>query len=94
MQCTCAHDCLSLDVAAGSAACLKDIQRFLRNDDAQSRETFFTLGEFDVAKQHLMPLITTYPDNVEVVFNARECISLRTNPPVGICPASGALSRA
>lgn len=73
-----------VDVAAGHAACLKDIQRFLRNDDAQSRETFFTLGEFDVAKHHLMPLITTYPDDVEVVFNARELPSVLATPPVTI----------
>lgn len=61
-------------------ACLKDIQRFLRNDDSQSRETFFTLGEFDIAKHHLMPLITTYPGDVDVVFNALKVATWMTMP--------------
>lgn len=54
------------------AECLKDLQRFLRNDDSQAREAFFALGEFDIARKHLVPLITTYPDDQALVYNARE----------------------
>ena len=49
-----------------------DIQRFLRQDDTESRQAFFALGKFGLAKKALMPLITTYPNDTDLVYNARE----------------------
>lgn len=69
MSCKASHD-RSLGVRC--AECLKDIQRFLRQDDSESRQAFFALGQFNLAKNMLMPLITTYPNDTDLVYNARE----------------------
>ena len=52
--------------------CLKDLQRFLRNDDPDTRDAFFKVAEFDLARSDLVPIITTYPEDKELVFNARK----------------------
>jgi hypothetical protein len=54
-----------------AAACLKDLQRCLRRDDPDTRDVFFKLGEFDTAKNDLVPIIVTYPDDTELVYNTR-----------------------
>jgi hypothetical protein len=38
----------------------------------ESRQAFFALGKFGLAKKALMPLITTYPNDTELVYNARK----------------------
>ena len=55
---------------AGCADCLKDLQRFLRQDDPVRREAFFALGQCDVAKSDLVSIITAYPEDMELVYNA------------------------
>ena len=50
--------------------CLKDLQRFLRQDNEVERPAFFALCTTNVAKSDLVPLLATYPDNHEIVFNA------------------------
>lgn len=56
----------------GSAGCLKDLQAMLRGDDEEERPAFFAISQFNLARSDLVPLITTYPDDHEVVYNARE----------------------
>ena len=53
------------------ADCLKDLQRFLRHDDPIRREAFFALGQYGVVKSDLVGLITTYPEDTELIYNAR-----------------------
>jgi timeless len=55
------------------ADCLKDLQRFLRKDDPDMRPVFFKLGGFHLAANDLVPLVVTYPNEHDVVYNAREC---------------------
>ena len=50
--------------------CLKDLQRFLRQDDPVRREAFFALGKYGVVKSDLVSLIVTYPEDTELVYNA------------------------
>ena len=52
--------------------CLKDIQRMLRHDESDTRPVFFKLASFGTARSDLVPLITAYPGDAEVVLNARE----------------------
>jgi len=54
------------------AACLKDLQRFLRRDDPDAREAFYALGEMELAKTSLLPLLVAYAEEQEVVYNSRE----------------------
>ena len=57
-------------VPASAAACLKDLQRFLRNDDPKTREALQILGQYNIAKTDLVPLIVTYPRDSDLVYNA------------------------
>ena len=53
------------------ADCLKDLQRFLREDDPRTRDAFFTIGQYKTARTDLVPLITTYAGDTDIVYNAR-----------------------
>ncbi len=37
-----------------------------------ARDAFHAIGSYHLTKRDLLPLITTYPDDVDLVFNARE----------------------
>ena len=50
--------------------CLKDLQRFLRQDDPETRPTFTALSKFDVAKSDLVPAIVANPGDTDLVYNA------------------------
>ena len=50
-------------------ACLKDLQNFFRHDDAEYRHAFFAIHKYNFAKTDLVPLLVTYPDDYEVVYN-------------------------
>jgi hypothetical protein len=52
--------------------CLKDLQRFFRNDDDEARPAFFAVSKYNFARSDLVPLITAYPEDPELVYNARE----------------------
>jgi Timeless protein len=52
--------------------CLKDLQRFLRQDDPVTREAFFEIGRKNIIKTDLIPLIMGYVDDLDVVYNARK----------------------
>ena len=58
--------------------CLKDIQRMLRHDESDLRPVFFKLASFGTARQDLVPLITAYPGDADVVMNACESMHFRT----------------
>ena len=55
---------------SGPAACLKDLQRFLRQDDPETRAAFFKLGQFNVAKTDLVPIIVGAAGDTDLVYNA------------------------
>ena len=52
------------------AACLKDLQRLLRQDESEGKEAFQVLGQYNIAKSDLVPIIVTYPKETEIVYNA------------------------
>lgn len=52
--------------------CLKDLQRFLRQDDPLNREAFMHLGKQNIVKSDLIPLIMGYVDELDIVYNARK----------------------
>ena len=54
------------------AACLKDIQGFFRNDDPEERPAFFAVHKYNLARSDLVPLIVTYPEDYDIVYNARK----------------------
>lgn len=54
------------------AGCLHDLQRFFRYDDPEERPSFFAVSKYNFARSDLVPLIITYPDDYDVVYNARE----------------------
>ncbi|CAD7696779.1 unnamed protein product [Ostreobium quekettii] len=60
--------------------CLKDLQRFLRRDDPDSRDVFFFLGQMDLPRNDLVPLITTYPNDSDIVYNALKVLTFLTMP--------------
>jgi timeless len=43
------------------AACLKDLQRFLRKDDTDTRDVFFRLANWNTACNDLLPIQTKRP---------------------------------
>lgn len=53
-------------------ACLKDLQAFLRHDSPETREAFFALGGYNIARNDLVPILMGHPGDTELVFNARE----------------------
>ena len=61
---------MAADLQASHAECLKDLQRFLRQDNEVERPAFFALCNSNVAKSDLVPLLAAYPDDFEIVFNA------------------------
>ena len=75
-----------------TADCLKDLQRFLRRDLPGTREVFHLLGQYNLVKTDLVPLIVTYPGDHDIVFNSRGLFSPRHCPSscflVPFCPCS------
>ncbi|KAG1661086.1 hypothetical protein FOA52_012075, partial [Chlamydomonas sp. UWO 241] len=60
--------------------CLKDLQRFLRNDDPDLRTVFFKLASFETPRTDLLPLLTTYPGDEEIVTAALKVLTFLTMP--------------
>ena len=63
--------CAELMLTLRHADCLKDLQRILHKDDAVQRPAFLMLGDFNLAKTDLVPLMVTHPEDLEVVYNSR-----------------------
>jgi len=55
-------------------ACLKDLQRLLRQDESETKEAFQILGHYNIAASDLIPIIVTYPKETDIVYNARELV--------------------
>jgi hypothetical protein len=68
---------------------LKDLQRFLRKDDPDMRPVFFKLGGFHLAANDLVPLVVTYPNEHDVVYNARECFEAQPHTSQAHCAHMG-----
>lgn len=51
---------------------LKNLQRFLRRDDAESRDIFMQLGKWNTIRQDILPIIISYRDQFDLVLNAGE----------------------
>eukprot|EP00884_Botryococcus_braunii_P014003 jgi/Botrbrau1/22603/Bobra.176_1s0033.1 len=60
--------------------CLKDLQRFLRQDDPLNREAFMHLGKQNIVKSDLIPLILGYVDDLDIVYNALKVATFMTMP--------------
>ncbi len=60
------------------AGCLRDLQRFFRHDDPEARPAFFAVSKYNFARSDLVPLIVTYPEDYDVVYNARELVQCAT----------------
>lgn len=56
----------------GTSECLKDLQRLLRRDDPHTRDVFHVLGEWNVVKANLIPLILSEKGDELLVLNAGE----------------------
>eukprot|EP00887_Chlorella_sp_A99_P001979 scaffold18.g1979.t1 len=59
---------------------LKDLQRFFRSDDPEDRPAFFAVSKYNFARSDLVPLIVTYPDDYDVVYNALKVCTFLTMP--------------
>ncbi|KAG7667153.1 hypothetical protein NADE_003050 [Nannochloris sp. 'desiccata'] len=58
-------------------ACLKDLQGFFRFDDPIKRPSFFAVSKYNFARSDLVPLIVTYPEEYDIVYNAlKVCVYL------------------
>lgn len=59
---------------------MKDLQRLLRQDESETREAFQVLGQYNIAKSDLVPIIVTYPKDTDIVYNSRKpgssCVKL------------------
>ena len=63
-------------------ACLKDLQGFFRFDDQFERPAFFAVSKYNFCKSDLVPLLVTYPDDYEVVYNTlKVCTHLTMQSP-------------
>lgn len=58
-----------------TSACLKDLQRFLRRDKPDTRQAYRLLGPYNLVKTNLVPLINTYPNDQELLYNACETLT-------------------
>ena len=72
---------------SANAECLKDLQRFLREDDIKTRDAFFTLGRYKTARTDLVPLITTYAGDTDTVYNACRRPALTIATPTHLLPS-------
>lgn len=72
MRRTLSHFVSFLNPPPFSPACLKDLQRFLRRDDPSTRPAFTHLARFNLAKSDLVPLLTRYAEDEDLVTHARE----------------------
>ncbi|XP_010537125.1 PREDICTED: uncharacterized protein LOC104811936 [Tarenaya hassleriana] len=69
---------------------LKDLLRFLRRDDPQTREVFKQVCAWNTVSEHLIPIIEQYPDDRNLVLNAVKVLVFLTMP---IEPSSSDIPR-
>ncbi|KAI8102240.1 hypothetical protein M9435_005846 [Picochlorum sp. BPE23] len=68
-------------------ACLKDLQGFFRFDDQVERSAFFAVSKYNFAKTDLVPLLVTYPEDYDVVYNTLKVCTHLTMPSAEIAPS-------
>jgi hypothetical protein len=68
-------------------ACLKDLQGFFRHDDPVERHAFFAIHKYNFAKTDLVPLLLTYPDDYDVIYNTLKVCTHLTMQSSDISPA-------
>eukprot|EP00890_Picochlorum_soloecismus_P004580 jgi/Picsp_1/5122/NSC_02485-R1_timeless family protein len=61
-------------------ACLKDLQGFFRYDDPEERPAFFAVSKYNFVRTDLVPLIVTYPEDYDVIYNALKVCTHLTMP--------------
>ncbi|XP_058100318.1 uncharacterized protein LOC131245111 isoform X3 [Magnolia sinica] len=69
---------------------LKDLQRFLRRDDPQTRDVFKQVCKWNTVSQDLIPIIEQYQNDRNLVINAVKVLVFLTMP---IDPASSDISQ-
>lgn len=60
--------------------CLKDLQGFLKYDDPVERPAFFAVAKYNFTKTDIVPLLVTYPEEYELVYNALKVCTHLTMP--------------
>jgi hypothetical protein len=50
-----------------------DVIRFLRKDDAETRPLRQLLGQWEVVQRHLLPLLTHYRNDKDMVMQIGTC---------------------
>ena len=60
--------------------CLKDLQGFFKYDHSEERPAFFAVAKYNFAKTDIVPLLVTYPDDYELVYNALKVCTHLTMP--------------
>lgn len=58
---------------------LKDLLRFLRRDDPQTREVFKQVYKWNIVGKDLIPIIEYCQDDRNLLLNAGVCLILSTN---------------
>ncbi|CAM8896515.1 unnamed protein product [Rhodiola kirilowii] len=69
---------------------LKDLMRFLRRDDPQTREVFKQVSKWNIVGKDLIPIIEHYQDDYNLVLNAVKILVFLTIP---VDPTSSDLSQ-
>ncbi|XP_077228993.1 timeless family protein isoform X2 [Tasmannia lanceolata] len=59
---------------------LKDLQRFLRRDDPQTRDVFKQVCKWSTVSRHLIPIIESYQNDRDFVINAVKVLVFLTMP--------------
>uniref|UniRef100_A0A7N0TEM8 Timeless N-terminal domain-containing protein n=1 Tax=Kalanchoe fedtschenkoi TaxID=63787 RepID=A0A7N0TEM8_KALFE len=59
---------------------LKDLMRFLRRDDPQTREVFMQVSKWNIVAKDLIPIIENYHDDYNLVLNVVKILVFLTIP--------------
>ena len=70
----------SIEMGEDCAACIADIQRYLRRDDSM-KSIFKLLSSWDIVQTRLLPLIYKYQENKKLQFAATKLVVMLTMPP-------------
>ena len=70
----------SIEMGEDCAACIADIQRYLRRDDSM-KSIFKLLSSWDIVQTRLLPLIYKYQEDKTLQFAATKLVVMLTMPP-------------
>ncbi|KAK9840302.1 hypothetical protein WJX74_007181 [Apatococcus lobatus] len=60
--------------------CLQDLQRFLREDDVETREAFFAINQSNICRTDICPLIEACSEDTKLVYSALKVATFLTMP--------------